>query len=47
MKLLILGGTGFIGKNLKEAFSEKTNYSVLVQLGKSLTFIMTKIAVTI
>ena len=30
MKLLILGGTGFIGKNLKEAFSEKTNYSVLV-----------------
>jgi UDP-glucose 4-epimerase len=29
MKLLILGGTGFIGKNLKEAFSEKTNYSVL------------------
>ena len=29
MKLLILGGTGFIGKNLKEAFSEKTNYSIL------------------
>lgn len=29
MKVLILGGTGFIGKNLKEAFSEKTNYSVL------------------
>lgn len=29
MKLLILGGTGFIGKNLKEVFTEKTKYIVL------------------
>ena len=29
MKILILGGTGFIGKNLKETFNEKTNYSLL------------------
>jgi len=29
MKILILGGTGFIGKNLKEAFSEKTKHFVL------------------
>ena len=29
MKLLILGGTGFIGRNLKEKFQENTNYNVL------------------
>jgi UDP-glucose 4-epimerase len=29
MKILILGGTGFIGKNLKEVYTEKTNHSVL------------------
>lgn len=29
MKILILGGTGFIGKNLKAGFIEKTNHTIL------------------
>ena len=28
MKLLIIGGTGFIGKNLKKYFEKKNNFEV-------------------